>query len=199
MLIVFAYYSIPLTLIYFVRRRQDMRFGWMFLCFAVFIVACGTTHLMEIWNVWHANYWLSGSAKAVTALASVPTAFLLTRLVAPALKLPSLADLEKLNAALEQEVATRARAEEAVRAFNTELEARVQARTTELHALNVDLQRQIAEREHAQEEARQSEDRFRQLADSMPQIVWAARPDGFVDYWNQQMAALHGHVGARNG
>ena len=86
-----------------------MRFGWMFLCFAVFIIACGTTHLMEIWNVWHGNYWLSGGVKAVTAMASVPTAFLLTRLVAPALKLPSLADLERLNTALEQEVATRSR------------------------------------------------------------------------------------------
>ena len=185
-LIVFSYYTIPITLIYFVRKRQDMRFGWMFLCFAVFIIACGTTHLMEIWNVWHGNYWVSGGVKAVTALASVPTAFLLTRLVAPALRLPSLADLEKLNASLEQEVATRSAAEEKVRGFNAELEARVQERTAELHAVNADLRRQIAEREQAQREARQSEERFRQLADAMPQIVWAAQPDGTVDYYNQQ-------------
>lgn len=152
-LIVLSYYTIPLTLIYFVRRRQDMRFGWMFLCFAVFIVACGTTHLMEIWNVWHGNYWVSGGVKAVTALASVPTAFLLTRLVAPALKLPSLADLEHLNAALEQEVATRARAEEAVRAFNAELEARVQARTEELHTLNAENERLLVSERTARSEA----------------------------------------------
>ncbi len=185
-LIVFAYYSIPITLIYFVRKRQDMRFGWMFMCFAVFIIACGTTHLMEIWNVWHSNYWLSGSIKAVTAMASVPTAFLLTRLVAPALKLPSLADLERLNLALEQEVTTRTRAEESVRAFNAELETRVRERTAELHALNADLRGQVAEREQAQESARQSEARFRQLADAMPQMVWAARPDGHLDYYNQR-------------
>jgi PAS domain S-box-containing protein len=31
-----------------------------------------------------------------------------------------------------------------------------------------------------------SEARFRQLADSMPQIVWTARPDGYVDYYNER-------------
>ncbi len=33
---------------------------------------------------------------------------------------------------------------------------------------------------------RVSEKRFRQLADAMPQIVWTARPDGFVDYFNKR-------------
>lgn len=31
-----------------------------------------------------------------------------------------------------------------------------------------------------------SEARFRQLADAMPQIVWTARPDGYLDYYNQR-------------
>jgi hypothetical protein len=38
----------------------------MFVCFAVFILACATTHLMEIWNIWHADYWLAGSLRAIT-------------------------------------------------------------------------------------------------------------------------------------
>ena len=33
---------------------------------------------------------------------------------------------------------------------------------------------------------RRSEALFRQLADSMPQMVWAARPDGYVDYYNRR-------------
>ena len=33
---------------------------------------------------------------------------------------------------------------------------------------------------------RQSEARFRQLADALPQIVWMARPDGFIDYFNER-------------
>ncbi|MET0411915.1 MAG: PAS domain-containing protein, partial [Polyangiaceae bacterium] len=32
----------------------------------------------------------------------------------------------------------------------------------------------------------QSEARFRQLADAMPQIVWTARPDGVLDYYNRR-------------
>src|SRR5258707_482754 len=79
-LIALAYFSIPFTLLYFVRKRRDLQFHWMFVCFAVFIVACGTTHLMEILVIWRPTYWLSGSVKAITALASVPTAVLLVRL-----------------------------------------------------------------------------------------------------------------------
>src|SRR5580693_3509140 len=88
-LITLAYFSIPFTLIYFVRKRTDLQYHWMFLCFAVFIVACGTTHLMEIWVIWHPTYWLSGAIKALTAVASVPTAILLVRLIPQALQLPS--------------------------------------------------------------------------------------------------------------
>src|SRR4051812_46321982 len=40
-----AYFSIPLALIYFVRRRKDLAFNWMFVLFAAFILACGTTHV----------------------------------------------------------------------------------------------------------------------------------------------------------
>jgi len=114
-LIVLAYYSIPLTLVYFVRKRKDIAFNWMFVCFAVFIMACGTTHLMEIWNIWHANYWVSAAIKAVTALASVPTAILLVDLVPKALTLPSPAELNRINSALQAEITDRKKAEQKFR------------------------------------------------------------------------------------
>ncbi|RPJ38318.1 MAG: PAS domain S-box protein, partial [Chloroflexi bacterium] len=44
----------------------------------------------------------------------------------------------------------------------------------------------ISERKQAEESLRASEDRFRQLADAMPQLVWTAGPDGTVDYYNQR-------------
>src|SRR5258708_26083401 len=88
-LIILAYYSIPVLLVYFVKKRKDLTFSWIFVCFAVFILACGTTHLLEIWNVWHSDYWLSGAVKALTAAASVPTAVILARLIRPALAIPS--------------------------------------------------------------------------------------------------------------
>ncbi len=44
----------------------------------------------------------------------------------------------------------------------------------------------ITEHKRAEEALHQSEVRFRELADAMPQIVWAARPDGRIDYFNQR-------------
>ncbi len=131
-LIALAYLSIPFTLLYFVRRRKDLQFNWIFVCFAVFIIACGLTHVMEIWTVWEPVYWLSGGVKAVTALASVPTAILLVWLVPTALRLPSPAALQLANRRLELEIAERKRAEADVRRANDLLETRVAERTREL-------------------------------------------------------------------
>ena len=113
-LIALAYYSIPLTLVYFVRQRKDLPFDWMFLLFSTFIVACGTTHVMEIWTLWHPTYWLSGLIKAITAFASVSTALLLIPLIPQALALPSPAQLEAANIALRNEIAQRQQAQAAL-------------------------------------------------------------------------------------
>jgi signal transduction histidine kinase len=100
-LIATAYMSIPVTLLYFVRQRRDLPFHWIFVLFGVFIVACGLTHVMEIWTLWHANYWISGTLKAVTALSSVLTAVLLVKIVPAALALPRPEELRVANQALE--------------------------------------------------------------------------------------------------
>ncbi|MBI3853287.1 MAG: hypothetical protein HY298_23805 [Verrucomicrobia bacterium] len=149
-LITLAYYSIPFTLVYFVRKRKDLAFDWMFVCFAVFIVACGTTHLLEVWTLWHPGYWLSGGVKALTALASVPTAVLLVKLLPAALALPSPAELERANASLQKEIAVRQAGEETIRRFNADLERRVAQRTAELAAANARLQSEIEERQRAE-------------------------------------------------
>jgi PAS domain S-box-containing protein len=44
----------------------------------------------------------------------------------------------------------------------------------------------ITERKETEEALRQSEAYFRQLANTMPQIVWVARPDGLLHYYNQR-------------
>jgi protein-histidine pros-kinase len=135
-LITLAYLSIPFTLTYFVRKRTDLQFNWMYLCFAVFIVACGATHVMEIWTIWYPTYWLSGGIKAITALASVATAVLLIKLIPEALRLPSASALQNANAGLAREVGVRIRAEEDLRQLNAALEVRVAERTAQLEALN---------------------------------------------------------------
>jgi C4-dicarboxylate-specific signal transduction histidine kinase len=99
-LILAAYITIPITLVYFIRRRRDLPFSSMFVCFGVFIIACGATHGMEIWTLWTPVYWLSGTVKVITACASVPTAIILMRLVPKALAIPSPAALREANEAL---------------------------------------------------------------------------------------------------
>ncbi|HMF57300.1 MAG TPA: PAS domain S-box protein, partial [Pyrinomonadaceae bacterium] len=50
----------------------------------------------------------------------------------------------------------------------------------------------ITERKRAEAALRESEYRYRYLADSMPQIVWTARPDGYLDYYNRRWVQYTG-------
>ena len=96
-LITLSYISIPFTLIYFINKRKDVPFDWMIAAFGVFILACGTSHIMEILTIWHPYYWLSALVKVITAIASVITAILLIRLIPAALKIPSPQQLARVN------------------------------------------------------------------------------------------------------
>ncbi|CAN5620397.1 ATP-binding protein [soil metagenome] len=46
--------------------------------------------------------------------------------------------------------------------------------------------RDISEHRNVLQALQRSEESFRQLADAMPQIVWAAKPDGTLDYYNRR-------------
>jgi PAS domain S-box-containing protein len=170
-LITLSYYSIPITLIYFVRQRKDLKFHWMFVCFAVFILACGTSHLMEIWNIWHADYWLSGGIKALTALASVPTAILLVKLIPQMLALPSPAALQKAR---------------------DELELRVQERTTELRQTTENLRAEIAERFRVEEQLRSSTKEIFDLKAALDEHAIVAITDarGKITFVNDKFCAI---------
>ena len=106
-LITLSYYWIPLVLIYFIRKNRDIFSNRIFWMFGTFILACGTTHLMDIWNVWHGSYVLAGVVKAVTAVVSVLTAAMLVPLVPKVISLPGRIHLQEENRKLEQEIATR--------------------------------------------------------------------------------------------
>ncbi|MEH2372118.1 ATP-binding protein [Nostoc sp.] len=113
--IAFAYYSIPFLLIYFISKRKDVPFNGVFLLFGAFIIVCGTGHLMEIWTLWHPDYWIAGGLKALTAIISIYTAFALFYLMPQALTLPSPAQLEAINRVLSTEIVERKRIEKELR------------------------------------------------------------------------------------
>ena len=156
-LIALSYLSIPITLVHFARRRRDIPFSWMFLCFGAFIVACGGTHLMEVWTIWFPSYWLAGAVKAVTACFSVATAILLIQLTPRALALPATQWLIEINRKLTWEVEQRAEAESSLRRVSEDLEERVAERTAALVATNQSL--------------RESEQRYRTLVEHAPEAI----------------------------
>ncbi|MBN3875124.1 MAG: response regulator [Nostoc sp. JL23] len=190
--IALAYYSIPATLFYFVRKRKDLPFDWIFLLFSGFIVACGTTHLMEIWTLWHPTYWVSGFLKAVTATISVITALELVPLVPQALALPSPAQLEQANQELQTQITERLSVEEELRKYQNHLEEMVAVRTNEITKTNEQLQQEILERQRILEILRQSEERYRYLAEAIPQLVWTTKPNGECDFFNQNWCEYTG-------
>jgi signal transduction histidine kinase len=99
-LISMAYFTIPFVLLYITRRRKDLPHDWLLMCFGLFIIACGLTHVMDVWNIWHTSYWLEGAIKVFTAAASVPTAILLWRSLPDILSLPSQRQLRDANESL---------------------------------------------------------------------------------------------------
>lgn len=99
-LIAMAYFTIPFVLVYVARRRRDLPFNWLLAAFGIFVVACGLIHVMNVWNVWHTDYWLEGIIKVIAAVASVPTAILLWRSLPLILSVPSQRQLRDANESL---------------------------------------------------------------------------------------------------
>jgi PAS domain S-box-containing protein len=111
--ITLAYYCIPIALIYLVHKRRDLPFNWIFWMFGLFILGCGTTHLMEVWNVWHGSYLIAGVIKAFTAVVSLATAVVLIPLLPKVISLPAQMQLQETNRKLEGEISEREQADEA--------------------------------------------------------------------------------------
>ena len=102
-LIAMAYFSIPIALAIFVSKRRDLKFGWLYWAFGVFILACGFTHVLSIYTLWVPIYGIEGLVKAATAIASVFTAGMLWPLLPELLTIPSPFELRQVRAALEEE------------------------------------------------------------------------------------------------
>jgi len=159
-----AYFTIPIALRKFIGKRADLPYTYMFKLFAAFILSCGVTHLIKIWTLYQPVYWIEAVADLLTAAVSLLTAFLLIPIIPKALALRGPKELEDLNRELFALNSKLKNSEE-------ELQVKVDKRTAEL-----DL---------ALEHARQSEEQFRNLVDGMPQLAWAAEPDGSISYYNR--------------
>jgi PAS domain S-box-containing protein len=102
-LIALAYFSIPFVLAIFVSKRRDLKFGWVYWAFGIFILACGLTHILSIYTLWVPIYGVEGLVKALTAAASVVTAGMLWPLLPQLLTIPSPFELRQAQEALKEE------------------------------------------------------------------------------------------------
>ncbi|MBF0350367.1 MAG: PAS domain S-box protein [SAR324 cluster bacterium] len=95
MLISLSYFAIPIGLFYFFRKRKDLPYRTFILMFALFIVACGITHVINIWTIWNPDYWFEGMAKVITAIISVSTAAMMIYLMPKMVEQPNREQWEK--------------------------------------------------------------------------------------------------------
>lgn len=122
LLIAFAYFSIPLALWYFARKRPDMPFRKLLILFATFITLCGLTHVFGTLVFWWPAYGYEAALMLLTGLVSATTAVLVWRLLPSALTIPSPQALQEINTRLSD--------------VNAETERQVRERTAALEASN---------------------------------------------------------------
>ncbi len=86
------------------------------------------------------------------------------------------------------DITERKQAEEALHKANEKL----QAQSEELQAFNDKLQARSEELHEANEALLESEERFRTMANAIPQLAWMARPDGYIYWYNERWYAYTG-------
>ena len=156
LLIALAYYSIPVTLAYFIRQRKDFPYPWVVVLFAGFMLACGTMHLLSVLTIWHPLYWLDALFKSFTAIISVATAALMVWVIPRLLSLP----------------------------FVIQRQEEVQQGQGNIDYVDCG-PTDIAECKHVKEAMSDGESRFRIIADNAPVLIWTAGLDNRCEFFNK--------------
>ena len=184
---------LPVTLVYFSRKRRNLPFNWMLLMFGAFILSYGARHMMGVWTIWHGAYRLAGIIKLITAGLSVTGAVALAPLIPKALALPSPELLEAANRELAQEVRQRQGAENEISQLNESLERPVIERTTQLEAANKVLQNEIATRRRAEEALATSEARRQAILETALDCIISFNQQGAIIEFNAAAERVFGY------
>ncbi len=90
------------------------------------------------------------------------------------------------NRDLQRQVGELKRGEQDFRAAQMEMDQKVRSIGSEVAAAGRALKRQVEDSRHAEDELARTVGRYRFLTDSLPQMVWTAKPDGEIDYFNRR-------------
>ncbi|MGQ8366853.1 PAS domain S-box protein [Glaciecola sp. 1036] len=93
--IALAYFSIPIALVIFAKKRKGQSFNSVLWLFAAFILTCGITHVFSIYTIWNGTYGLHGISKAITAVVSAITAIVLFANLDKIIAIPTVAELKR--------------------------------------------------------------------------------------------------------
>ncbi|HLO48087.1 MAG TPA: ATP-binding protein, partial [Kamptonema sp.] len=92
--IALACYSIVAMVVYFIKKRPDVKFAGIFGYLAATIACWGTISVVDLWALWHPSYGLGAFTQAIAAAISILTAMLAAVALPKALTTPSFAELE---------------------------------------------------------------------------------------------------------
>ncbi len=184
-----SYYSIPIALMYFLSKRDDIAFSRLIFLFSAFILSCGTVHFMAIWTLWFPNYWLFGILKAIVALISCYTAATLVLELPHLLSLPS---LQATNQQLEEEILERIQVEANLQQLNDELEIRVLNRTQELSIANQALKTELIVRHQTEQALREALQKLNFHVENSPLGVIEWDQNFHVSRWSSSAEKLFG-------
>ena len=109
-----AYFAIPLAILKYISRRVDAKFVRTYFLFAAFILACGSTHLLDAITFWYPAYRLNALVRFITGVISWITVFHIIRILPIASSLRS-------HAELEHEISERQKVEENLKVSNQQL------------------------------------------------------------------------------
>ncbi len=101
-----AYFAIPIAIWIYVRLRKDLELKGLAVLFALFILLCGLTHLLQCAVLWWPIYETQAWVKAATAAVSLATAVVIYPLIPKALAIPSPRELQTVNRGLAAEIAS---------------------------------------------------------------------------------------------
>jgi PAS domain S-box-containing protein len=179
-LIALTFYAIALSLLRLVRERQDFALHWMLVLSVAILLACGTSHLVEILTVWRPHYGLQGLAKLLTAGVSLAAAITLQ------LRLPKVLLSPWLPTTASQSL------EEQPRAYQQDLERLVEERTRELAEANATLRQEIEARKAVEEGLVEQREWLRVTLSSIGDGVIVTNIQGQVELINPVAEAMTG-------
>lgn len=173
-LIAATYFFIPAVVFSLLRHRSSLLFHRIHVACSVFLLGCGATHALDVFNVWHANYSLAEALKLFTALSSLLAAWTVWRSFRLAVSTPSSDEIVSLNEELRAEV------------------DRCSVGLQELEREKAALTKVVDQQVH---ELKGTEEHYRTIVENVPDYaICTLTIEGVIVSWNEGARAICGYL-----